>query len=497
MRLATIMNKIKEFFKRIKELSNKDKLFIKIMVWLLVLQILFCAFDLTIYFKNKNNVANAEYEDLTSDTLVNFNQLQTFTPRPSNIQGITVSVVDNWKIRFQGNYTVQYNAKWRLYQDYVLLNANHKYYFKINSNWYSNLYLVNGDGDNILYDIKGDFIYNPGYNFNIYVAFQLFENNYYDLTCGVNIIDLTQMFGAGNEPNLQQAQEYFTADYYNYNAGTPIPYSKDYLQGYNDGANAVYEALTITYSDYTIGANSISYGNNVIEKGQIIYDSNYGAFMFTGVIGIDLLQEISAGTNININFDFYIPDLQGESGEFYKNYKLTFAYIDNSNNLTNIATIEPVKSTDVYENLYTGTIILPLTTRYLYMYVDYARVGQNEAPTQIFSFNSSMSFRSLDVGLLMKNSYLKGQQAGEQKYAYGTDGYNNIYNLGFANGSNNSANGSIFTNGWTWVGMIFHEIGDILSIELLPGIPISLFVALPLLVGLLFFIVKITKGSGG
>ena len=485
MRLATIMNKIKEFFKRIKELSNKDKLFIKIMVWLLVLQILFCAFDLAIYFKNKDNVANAEYNDLSSDTLVNFNQLLRFTSATSYVSRVD----NNVGLRFSSGFNSQFPAN-------INFNAiaNHRYYlFNDNNNGDFRLYLTGG--------ITQEFntIYEPTSDVNITQLFVV-NTSLVDLDVNIhfNIIDLTLMFGSDSDNlTLEQAKEYFTADYYEYNTGTAIPYSKDYLQGYNDGANAVYEALTITFSDYTIGANSVSYGNNVIEKGQIIYDSNYGAYMFTGVIGIDLLQEINAGTNININFDLYIPDLQGESGDYYKNFKLTFAYIDNSNNLTNIATIEPVKSTDVYENLYTGTIILPLTTRYLYMYVDYARVGQNEAPTQIFSFNSSMSFRSLDVGLLMKNSYLQGQQAGEQKYAYGTDGYNNIYNLGFANGSNNSANGSIFTNGWTWVGMIFHEIGDILSIELLPGIPISLFVALPLLVGLLFFIVKITKGSGG
>lgn len=480
MRLATIMNKIKEFFKRIKELSNKDKLFIKIMAWLLVLQILFFTLDLAIYFKNKNNVANAEYSDLSSNTLVNFNQIASST---------------------------YYNTTLNLNQTTILSDTKsvvyHKYYIKVmgSSLLDNGLYLFSDDYNEaqpILYpftnDTINDTIYNclhSGLNFCYYDRNGCVINN-------VMIIDLTVMFGSESDNlTLEQAQEYFTADYYPYNTGTPIPYSKDYLQGYNDGANSVYEALTITYNDFTIGANSTSYGNNVIEKGEIIYDSNYGAYMFSGVIAIDLLKEIAAGTNININFDLYIPDLQGESGDYYKEFKLTFAYIDNSNNLTNIATIEPVKSTDVYENLYTGDIILPLTTRYLYIYVDYARVGQNEAPTQIFSYKSSMSFKSLDIGLIIKNSYLRGQQAGEQKYAYGTDGYNNIYNLGFAKGSNNSANGSIFTNGWSWVGMIFHEIGDILSIQLLPGIPISLFVALPLLVGLLFFIVKITKGSGG
>nr|DAO84604.1 MAG TPA: tail fiber protein [Bacteriophage sp.] len=46
-------------------------------------------------------------------------------------------------------------------------------------------------------------------------------------TCRINkksvrLIDLTQMFGAGNEPTLEQCREIFVNDYYPYNAGTLV-----------------------------------------------------------------------------------------------------------------------------------------------------------------------------------------------------------------------------------------------------------------------------------
>lgn len=46
-------------------------------------------------------------------------------------------------------------------------------------------------------------------------------------TCRINkksvrLIDLTQMFGAGNEPTLEQCREIFANDYYPYNAGTLV-----------------------------------------------------------------------------------------------------------------------------------------------------------------------------------------------------------------------------------------------------------------------------------
>ena len=381
-------------------------------------------------------IVNADYSDLINDpnSIVNFNQLQTFTPRPSNVGGITISVVDNWKINFIGTYSAGYTAKWRLYYDYVSLYANHKYYFKINSNSFNNLYLCNGDGDVILYNILGDFIYTPEIDLSSYVAFQLFDNNYYDLTCGVNIIDLSLMFGQNSEPSLTQCQDLFVADYYPYNTGSPLAIGN--LQGYAQGMADAYSSMDITLNQYLVGSSAFAYNNTTITGSNITFDNNVNAYLFSGVIGIPLLDTVKQGTNFEVDFDLWNTQT-GESASYYSE-PLNFGYVDTNNNLITIASIPVTTFVSNTTILFKGSFVLPISTDTIYLWLSYdLRSDPNSDYTDSYiATKSDITFRSYNVAAMIKTSYSEGYNSVISYYQYGGQGYHDIYELGYTNGLN-------------------------------------------------------------
>lgn len=433
-----------------------------------------------LYNKFASNEAHADYEDLAgTDTLVNFNQIAVASHYNYNNYGLQLTTSNNV-------ITLNGTPQFELTFDMGTINivGLHKYYYF-------------NDCDTVSYKFKdiqtieNRSIYTQNSNSTITSQIIVYVNNYSNTKVHLNLIDLTLMFGAGNEPTVEQANEYFTADYYNYNTGTPIPYSKDYLQGYTDGANDLYDSMSITYNAYTIGSTSTTYANNTVERGELIFDQQVGAYMFSGVIGVNLMGTVERGTTFSINFDLYIPDLQGESSTFAASFLLHFGIVQN-NELIEIIAITPIPLTSSNTNTYTGDFQLTQTTDTVYIWVDYNRVGSNTSPTQCFAFNSEMTFKSTDMGLLMNNSYQRGYNAAAASYYQGTENYNAIYNLGYQNGlsAQNATLGAM-----EYIGAAFTGIGSILQIELLPGVPFSLFILLPLMFGLIAFVVKLSKGG--
>ena len=417
------------------------------------------------YYGGKNK-AHAEYADLAgTNTLVNFNQLIS----------LPVSNVSN---NVSNSYYTSITAFSYL--------ANHLIYIKSNNT--NDHKLALGNNSSVYEYVENDYIfsYTGNLNFNSIV----YDSGLPSGTYYLNFIDLTQMFGAGNEPNLEQAREYFTAEYYSYTTGSLVPYSKDYLQGYQDGANDLLDAMTITYNAFTIGASSTTYANNIIERGEFEFSQMEGYYYFSGVIGISLNSIVERGTNFEVDYTFLIPDLQGESQSYKLSFTLHFAYVDENNNLIDIVEITPTNEGNY--NFYNGSFVLPISTSKIYCYVNYGRVGQNESPTQCFAFKSDLTFKSTDIAMLMNNSYQRGYSDMQERYNINGDLYNEIWTLGYNNGLAQQ-NATIGTMDYAKAAFI--GIGEILKIELLPGVPFSLFILLPLMLGLITFVVRLSKGG--
>ncbi len=401
----------------------------------------------------------ADYNELNENTLVNFNQY------------------------IQDTY-INYSTN-SYYSNSLPIGI---YYGKINSNVNTSILFVFSGGG---YYRQNIVIGNNTFKINISNQVQAIQFDNEITYTNFNMINLTQMFGQDNIPSLEQCKDYFTAQYYAYNTGIEIPYSKSYLQGYKDGAQSVYENLTITLNTYTIGANSQTYANNTIERGELYFDQQYSSYAFNGVIAINLLGHVERGTNINIDFELFIPSLEGEPSNLWEKYPLYFAYVDSNNNLVNITGIK-ANYIGSLKNAYKGDFAIPISTSTIYCYLQYNNVGGNLAPLNAIANKSDITFKGIDIAQIVNNAYNKGASDTNAKYSVGGVLYQSIYDLGKSEGI---AQGNTFVSGLDVIATTFTKVFSIFNVEILPGIPLSIFILLPLLFGLIMFIVKISKGG--
>ena len=133
--------------------------------------------------------------------------------------GITVSSNGNGTINVQGTATSTPN-----FNQFPITKTM---YFKRDGRKYfitSNLNIPNGFGI-AGYDTGGtkDFIFSESigsiWHNSIYI--KVTEGDVLDISnLAINIIDLTQMFGSGNEPTIEECRKIFSDDIYPYDAGT-------------------------------------------------------------------------------------------------------------------------------------------------------------------------------------------------------------------------------------------------------------------------------------
>lgn len=408
--------------------------------------------------------AHAEYLDIITDpqTIVNFNQLvldqYTHDAYLNLGSGSTRVTITNNDLNITGTnyYYIKYNVS----------DSCSFYYF--DTTFHNYMYLEN----------SGSFI-------------AILENiNQFDIVksspvtlFSMCIINLTQMFGSGNEPNLEQSNNLFTAQYYNYTNGTPL--SLGSLNAYQQALIDIMGSYSYSLNISALGLNSYAY-NYQNSDAYFQYDATYNYWYFLNMFGTPLFTTLDPGTRITIDYNFWAP-----SDNPTDNYLAIGAMIDN-----NFSIIFTSDQTIDLRGPQSDSFVLPASVNALYfgIYDSTTRAIDKEANLFVIDFNIKADV--IDLTTAITNSYLSGQQSTLSKYRPGGSVYDAIYNLGFADGANNSANGSIFTDGWSWIGTMFHSVGEIFSMTLLPGIPLGLFVALPLLLGLIFFIVRVSKGGG-
>lgn len=306
-------------------------------------------------------------------------------------------------------------------------------------------------------------------------------------------VDLTQMFG-DNIPTLEECRNIFISEYYYYNTGSEIYLDslESYSRGYTAGFNSAWESQNVSYKQFVIGAQSFAFNNQqYTEESTKSYDAVAGAYSFGGILGIPLGFTSIGGTNYEIDFTLLCTDWAGESLSFKQEYSLYFYYIDSDNNLIQIGKIPYYEISGNY-GTYKGSFVCPVDTDTIYL--EFTTKPLDNTPTIATAFASNITFRSQNIESAINSAFNSGAESVKESYLPGGDLYNSIYNLGYSNGI---ASNKPFTDSWDFIGQSFHGIGEILAMELIPGLPLGLFVALPLLVGLLFFIVKIAKGSGG
>ena len=174
-----------------------------------------------------------------------------------------------------------------------------------------------------------------------------------------------------------------------------------------------------------------------------------------------------------------IPNYQGGL------YLAIFNYTDNG-------TLLPLWVGEVQDGYNLDTIdasfnIVNIDTLYFGLFTSDTSFTQATNSSAYF-IKTELTIYNIDVAALVNSAI------GQTKSAYMEGGaeYEAIYNKGYLRGiaEQNATIGTM-----EYIGAAFSGIGSILAIELLPGVPFSLFVLLPLMFGLIAFVVKLSKGG--
>lgn len=174
-------------------------------------------------------------------------------------------------------------------------------------------------------------------NYN-YIYLSVYAYSSFNLT-NAALIDLTQMFGAGNEPNLQQCQDLFVSEYYAYNTGSAVSINglNAYANGYTDAVKFA-DIISASSEDFYNTAQSFytMLPNNQVWASRIVkYNNNwlqiYGSYVDENdevqsadmnVFQIPLINPIVGGTQCTFTYKCYNEAGAGSNPRNYFNIYL-------------------------------------------------------------------------------------------------------------------------------------------------------------------------------
>ena len=274
------------------------------------------------------------------------------------------------------------------------------------------------------------------------MVFTIISNTvYYDFYLSPIVIDLTQMFGRGNEPTLEQCQKIFISEYYNYTTGTPLSLSgvNAYQQGVSDTLNS-YNVVTLP----SVTTSSIFALNLVNVESSVVTgldDNGVPYALCKGYFGVPFGTLIPKNTTISFNFSLI-------SVVSYSNYSnLSFGYVSSSGSYVpvyvfNYTSMGTVSSNNWELSDSSVSFTLPVDTEYLV----FSCIPSSSSVGVLSGFsvsNCNFSYKVFNNQILIDNAYNTGYNAGS------TAGYNNAYQQGYTAGLADGTN-----NDYSFLGLI-------------------------------------------
>ena len=391
----------------------------------------------------------------SNTTILNFNQYFQHNP-----YSININTTNNARLLTDSEISIIPNHKIYIYHNAPSTIKLYGLFYTSN-----NTFISSGGGNNLIINVPS--------NASI-CSIQVWGYGQVNGSYYFNFIDLSQMYGIGLEPTLSQCQEIFTSQYYEYTTSSPI--ASDSFSLYNQAFNDIFSSYK-----YSLSQNALSYTTYAVQyknqSANFDYNTSTQQWYFENTFAVPLFTTLNSGARITIDYYLYAYNL---TQDWYLNVMYW-----NGNEYQTIYTSQETINTSQAQTM---TFNLPYDTDTLYFNIVYNNAINTSANMLVFQFDISAS--QLDVNSMIHNAFQSGYDKCQVDYTYPNKGYMQIYNEGLAS----AQSGEVFTDSWGFVGSIFTSIGDILAIELIPNVPLGLFVALPLLVGLIFFIVKITKG---
>lgn len=417
-------------------------------IFILAIIILIIATSTCVFYTVSLDTVSAE---ATSDSLLNFNQL--LNKDTINLSPYDFTIDNNYTLTVN-NYKNNGSTSW-----FQIFNGsglkNHKFYFKFNSN--NGLLMFNANfGTNYLTSQVLD----SGDVDNVIFYIRLGTGEASELKSTIQLIDLTQMYGAGNEPTLDKCKEIFITTY-NYTENLIVDSGyMDYNSGYNNG--------------YTAGQSDMLTSQQFFQNNL----TNIG-YIWSG----SKIDTLNAGYNFSNNS--YTYSSVEKFNKIYLKYSTDFSFNKNS---VYVIKVENFSCNDFSEltigyTLDDGSyndLISISSDSFTYSFVN------NETNGTITNFYISIELKNSDYikSFSVKSITMYGQNDQEQIY---NSAYQNGYTTGY-----NSAKDTYSANGeFSFMISAFNGLGEILNMQILPNVPLWVFVAIPLFFGLIAFIFKL------
>lgn len=396
--------------------------------------------------------AFADYADVMGDpnVVLDFNQIFNNTISRGNYNTISFSK-NNTTYSVSGYFTnYSLNIGFNETSPSIAISANHKYYLDFN------LIVNSGAIPNLLFFTSGGAYLNsgnevqmvmPSSNSTTSLGFHVLpsqnsSSNPYNFSVTPILIDLTQMFGSGNEPTLQEAKDLFIAESYSYTLSSPMSYSS--IEAYNNGVNSVLSATTfdsITPSDFYRNFTSYTYlpnGSDVIYSGIVqyladdwnslifnssIYDSgDYSDALACGYL--PLARSLVSGSNCTISVYAYGDFGSGSTTNNYFNV----CAVNSSGQVITIAS-SPILGT---QNIFASTIEFSFDVPFN---ADYILIVPKRSGNTYYFKDFQIKQRIINLQLLEESNYKNGYSDAEtfykKYYGSGGSGYQAIYQRGW------------------------------------------------------------------
>lgn len=378
------------------------------------------------------NIVNTSYQDILDDSnaIVNFNQILQFSVDSLTWKGLTISH-NGYNVNVVGTstFTSGDSNVYGFLSNFDVVQGK-QYYFSSSSDYWQ--IFTYGQGSSSTSLNKSIFTASSTGSANLtlrpFVQSHIANGSVLNDSFYLYIICLSDMFGLGNEPDVDECIDLFIADTYPYNAGSPISLSglDAYSQGYNDATKS---SVIIT--------NSINPATQLFASNTSYWvpQNNNGAVNYTGRAGIYLGYTAQAGNVMTISY----------TGWIHTNSYLQVLYESNGQY---IPLVQDLKQYDVGDysiyNIFETSFTLPVATQYLYFNTndpqDDGRWGstlvQLSITTTAYDFQTAIA-DARKYGYTQAENIYKGQL---HQYTDPTGtGYTSIYQQGYTAGMNSTS----------------------------------------------------------
>lgn len=320
--------------------------------------------------------------------------------------------------------------------------------------------------------------------------------NYFSIAHGADtdytsiiLINLTTMYGSGNEPSLTECSSIFTAQYYGYTTGTAITesgftsYSSGYAQAISDLESSM-EVTAQSLNSYYLFSYILMDGqtsDDISMEKDYFDDYNMYATLYSDETYGFLPFSVAANTKLTLTIGAFGVSVEDDTYPF--NFYISYLY---NGSLIPLQTIELSSSSSVPLNDVTYSFYIPVDIDGIVFHIDsnegYYVLGNVEA--------SYTTYNILDlVSMSQTAAYQEGVESVDTD-SYYQEGYYD----GLADGKL-SSNEALESGFWTWFNSMLSGIGNIFNIELYNGITIGIVILIPLLFSILLLVLRLVRGG--